>query len=69
MREDLTPSPFPNGKGILYKSKIDKDNLKLGFRGGKIERTVVDPKNWILPLGVEFGTRKEVCYAEETTEF
>ena len=35
---------------------------------GAREEVVVDPKNWTLPLGVEFGARKEVCYAEETTD-
>ena len=29
---------------------------------------VVDPKNWTLPLGVEF-TRKEVYYAQEAQKF
>jgi len=31
--------------------------------------TVMDPKNWTLPLGVELRTRKEVQNAEETQEF
>jgi RHS repeat-associated protein len=30
---------------------------------------VVDPKNWIQPLGVELITRREVRYAKETQEF
>jgi len=31
--------------------------------------SVMDPKNWTLPLGVELRTRKEVQNAEETQKF
>jgi hypothetical protein len=32
------------------------------------QRSVMDPKNWTLPVGVELKTRKKVQDAEETKE-
>jgi hypothetical protein len=39
------------------------------FHYQEVPTPVMDPKNWTLPLGVEWKTRKEVQDGQETQEF